>query len=79
VKEGLSEELLVLFLPDGILDYFTIVSYTKSTRGKRIYKQQLELTLEEKILYLPNINLITTSLVALWILGLFMIIRYAIC
>ena len=48
MKEGLSQELLALFLPDGILDYFNVVSYTKSTSGKRIYKQQLELTLEEK-------------------------------
>lgn len=48
MKEGLSEELLALFLPEGILDYFSIVSYTKTTSGKRIYKQHLELTLEEK-------------------------------
>ncbi len=48
MQEGLSEELLAMFLPEGILDYFNIVSYTKSSSGKPIYKHQLELTLEEK-------------------------------
>jgi len=48
VKDILPEGLLALFLPDGILEFFDIVSYNTSSSGKRIYKKQLELTLEEK-------------------------------
>ncbi|WP_027470316.1 ISAon1 family transposase N-terminal region protein [Saccharicrinis fermentans] len=39
---------MALFLPEGILDYFQIVSYRKSSSVKHIYDKQLELTLEEK-------------------------------
>ncbi len=48
MKEGLCEDLLALFLPEGILDYFNIVSYPEYTSGNRISKKQSELTLEEK-------------------------------
>ncbi len=48
MKEGLSQELLALFLPEGILDYFEIVSYEKSSSGKTIYDSQLVLSLESK-------------------------------
>ena len=48
MKEELSQELLALFLPEGILDYFEIVSYETSSSGKKIYKKQLELSLDEK-------------------------------
>ncbi len=48
MKEGLSEELLALFLPEGILDYFELVSYDKSSSGKSIYESNLVLNLEEK-------------------------------
>ncbi len=48
MKEGLSQELLALFLPEGILDYFEIVSYEKSSSGKTIYDSQLVLSLDEK-------------------------------
>lgn len=48
MKEELSSELLALFLPEGILDYFHIVSYTKYSSGKHIYDKQLELILDEK-------------------------------
>ncbi len=48
MKEGLSEELLALFLPEGILDYFELVSYEKSSSGKTIYESELVLSLEEK-------------------------------
>lgn len=48
MNAGLSQELLALFLPEGILDYFEIVSYEKDTSGKKIYKQQLTLSLQEK-------------------------------
>ncbi len=40
--------LLALFLPEGILDYFEIVSYEKSSSGKTIYDSQLVLSLDEK-------------------------------
>jgi len=48
LKEELSQELLALFLPEGLLDYFTIVSYSTSSRGKNVYDKQLELSLDEK-------------------------------
>jgi len=48
LKDTLSQELLALFLPEGILDYFEIISYQKSTSGKHIYDKQLELCLDEK-------------------------------
>ena len=48
MKEELSQELLALFLPEGLLDYFTIVSYSTSSRGKNVYDKQLELSLDEK-------------------------------
>ena len=48
MNEGLSQELLALFLPEGILEYFEIVSYEKDTSGKKIYKHQLTLSLQEK-------------------------------
>ncbi len=48
MNEGLSQELLALFLPEGILDYFEIVSYEKSSSGKTIYDSQLVLSLDEK-------------------------------
>ncbi len=48
MKEGLSQELLALFLPEGILDYFEIVSYEKCSSGKTIYDSQLVLSLDEK-------------------------------
>lgn len=48
MKKELSQELLALFLPDGLLDYFTIISFEKSSSGKQIYDQQLELLLDEK-------------------------------
>ena len=44
----MNSELLALFLPDGILDYFEIVSYEKSSSGKQIYSQKLVLSLDEK-------------------------------
>ncbi len=48
MNEELSQELLALFLPEGILDYFEIVSYEKSSSGKTIYDSQLVLSLDEK-------------------------------
>ncbi len=48
MKEGLSQKLLALFLPEGILDYFEIVSYEKSSSGKTIYESQLVISLDEK-------------------------------
>lgn len=48
MNEGLSQELLALFLPEGILDYFEIVSYEKSSSGKTIYESELVLSLDEK-------------------------------
>lgn len=48
LKSGLSHELLALFLPEGILNYFEIVSYATKPSGKKIYKTQLELSLDEK-------------------------------
>ncbi len=48
MKEGFSEELLALFLPEGILDYFELVSYEKSSSGKTLYESELVLSLEEK-------------------------------
>ena len=48
LKEGLSQELLALFLPEGILDYFEIISYEKSSSGKEVYDQKLVLLLDEK-------------------------------
>ena len=48
MKEGLSQELLALFLPEGLLDYFTIVYYHTSSSGKDIYDKQLELSLDKK-------------------------------
>ena len=48
MSEGLSHELLALFLPEGLLEYFEIVSYEKDNSGKKIYNQQLTLLLQEK-------------------------------
>jgi len=48
LKEGLSQELISQFFPEGLLDYFTIVSYETSSSGKQIYAKQLELSLDEK-------------------------------
>ena len=48
MNEGLSQELLALFLPEGLLEYFEIVSYEKDHSGKKIYNQQLTLLLQEK-------------------------------
>lgn len=48
MKEGLSQELLALFLPEGILDYFELVSYEKSSSGKTLYESNLVLNLDEK-------------------------------
>ena len=48
MEKGLSQELLALFLPEGLLTYFDIVSYSTSSSGKYVYDKQLELTLDEK-------------------------------
>jgi hypothetical protein len=48
LESGLSQELLALFLPEGILNYFELVSYSTKSSGKKIYTKQLELSLDEK-------------------------------
>lgn len=48
MKSRQSEELLALFLPEGILNYFEIVSYETKPSGKKIYNKHLELSLDEK-------------------------------
>ncbi len=54
MKDGLSQELLSLFLPEGILEHFELVSYSKSSSGKNIYESNLELSLEEKDIIPPE-------------------------
>jgi len=48
LKTELSQELLALFLPQGIFEHFDIVSYETDSSGKVVYDKKLELTLEEK-------------------------------
>ena len=48
MKSELFQELLALFLPEGILNDFEIVCYETKSSGKKIYKKQLELSLDEK-------------------------------
>jgi len=48
LKTELSQELLALFLPQGIFEHFDIVSYETGSSGKVVYDKKLELTLEEK-------------------------------
>ena len=48
MKTELSQELLALFLPQGIFEHFDIVSYETDSSGKVVYDKKLELTLEEK-------------------------------
>ena len=48
MNKEFSQELLALFLPEGILDYFDIVSYETGSSGKDLYDKELVLLLEEK-------------------------------
>jgi len=48
LKTELSQDLLGLFLPQGIFEHFDIVSYETGTSDNLVYDKTLELTLEEK-------------------------------
>jgi len=48
LKTELCQDLLALFLPQGILDYFDIVSFETGMSNNLVYDRTLELTLEEK-------------------------------
>jgi len=48
LKTELSQDLLALFLPQGIFEHFDIVSYETGSSDNLVYDKTLELTLEEK-------------------------------
>ena len=44
----MNESLLSLFLPSGILDYFTIVDFQTSKTNQELFSKDLTIFLEEK-------------------------------
>lgn len=45
---SIDHTLLSLFLPAGILEYFDIIDFKTTSRGNKVYSQNLILYLEEK-------------------------------
>lgn len=48
MDKDINQSLLELILPEGILDYFTIVGFDKGNSGKYVYDKTLTIYLEEK-------------------------------
>ena len=48
MDKDLNQSLLELILPEGILEYFTIVGFDKGNSGKYVYDKTLTIYLEEK-------------------------------
>ncbi len=48
MEKELNTSILELFLPEGILDYFTITGFDKESSGQYVYDKKLTLYLEEK-------------------------------
>lgn len=48
MKNDINTALLELILPEGILDYFTIVDFKQGNSGQYVYDKTLTLYLEEK-------------------------------
>ena len=48
MDKDLNQSLLELILPEGILEYFTIVGFDKENSGKYVYDKTLTIYLEEK-------------------------------
>lgn len=47
-SENINAQLLELFLPEGILDYFEITDFTQESSGQNLYTKRLTIYLEEK-------------------------------
>ena len=48
MENDINKSLLELFLPAGILDYFTIVDFETKSSGQHVYDKKLTIYLEEK-------------------------------
>lgn len=48
MNEDLNKSLIALMLPDGILDYFDLVSFTQEDSGQYVYNKKITFFLEEK-------------------------------
>lgn len=47
-SENINAQLLELFLPEGILDYFEVTNFTQESSGQDLYTKRLTIYLEEK-------------------------------
>ncbi len=52
----MNESLLTLFLPSGVLDYFTIVDYQTSNSNQELFSKYLTIFLEEKAILPEEFN-----------------------
>ncbi len=46
-SQNLNTQLLELFLPQGILDHFTITDFKQEKSGQNLYTKKLTIHLEE--------------------------------
>ena len=46
--DDINKSLLELFLPSGILEYFTVVDFETKSSGQHVYDKKLTIYLEEK-------------------------------
>ncbi|MFV0553117.1 MAG: hypothetical protein ACK5LR_00260 [Mangrovibacterium sp.] len=48
MTEELNQQLIALMLPEGILEYFNVVSFEQVSSGKYVYNKRIVFHLEEK-------------------------------
>ena len=47
-KHDINQQLLELFLPEGILDHFAVTDFSQEPSGQEVYTKKLTIFLEEK-------------------------------